>query len=433
VLILDHLLAGLKDVCAAFPDKRKGECVYSMADIGLSAFSLFFMQSESFLSYQRSLEEGRKTSNCQSLFGMERIPTDNHIRSMLDPVHPSHLQPAFDQAVAVLRTHGGMKEFQRLDGRIMIALDGTEYFCSQKLGCPHCQTRKRGNGKIESYHSMLAASIVAPGHAMVVPLMPEFIVKPDGAEKQDCERNAAKRWLAAHGERMAPLRPVYLGDDLFACQPIAEAVLASSGDFLFTAKPDSHKTLYDFMNGATLDELTIRRKEGARTLAMRYRWFIGAPLREGKDALAVNWIGVTITDASGKTTYDGAFVTSLPVTRQTVAEIAACARARWKIENESFNVLKNNGYHLEHNFGHGKENLAMMFAAMNLLAFAFHTVCDCLEDLWINARQAKRARKRLFEHIRTITAYLVFPSWESLLRTIINSKPPPEIEAQLAL
>ena len=432
MLILDRLLAGLHDVCAGFPDKRKEAGIYSMSDIGLSAFSLFFMQSESFLSYQRSLEEGRKTSNCQTLFGMAKIPTDNHIRAMLDPVHPSLLQPAFDQAVAALRAHGGMKEFQRLDGRTLIALDGTEYFCSQKLGCPQCQTRKRANGKIESYHSMLAASIVAPGHAMVVPLMPEFIVKPDGAEKQDCEGNAAKRWLAAHGGRMAPLRPVYLGDDLFACQPIAEAVLSSGGDFLFTAKPDSHKTLYDFMDGATFDELTLRRKDGARTMTARYRWFTGAPLRDGKDALNVNWLRVTIAGAKGKATYDGAFVTSLPVTRETVAEIAACARARWKVENESFNVLKNNGYHLEHNFGHGKQNLAMMFAAMNLLAFAFHTVCDCLEELWIKARQAKRARKRLFEHIRTITAYLVFPDWKTLMQTLISSKPPPEIEAQLS-
>jgi Glycosyl transferase family, helical bundle domain len=413
VLILERLLAGLKDACADFPDKRKSAGVYSMADIGLSAFSLFFMQSESFLSYQRSLEEGRKTSNCQTLFGMAKIPTDNHIRSMLDPVHPSHLQSAFDQAMAELHGNGGLKTFQRLDGRVLIALDGTEFFCSQKLGCANCQTRKRANGKVESYHSMLAATVVAPGHNMALPLMPEFIVKPDGAAKQDCERNAAKRWLAAHGELIKELRPVYLGDDLFACQPIAEAALSSGGDFLFTAKPESHKALYDFMNGATLDEVSITRKEGSKKLTHRYRWFCGAPLREGNDALMVDWIGLTISDAKGKVTYDGAFLTSLRVTRENVAEIAACARARWKIENESFNVLKNNGYHLEHNFGHGKENLAMMFAAMNLLAFAFHTVCDCLEDLWIKAREAKRARRRLFEHIRTITAYLVFPSWKS--------------------
>ena len=431
MLILERLLDGLKGACAAFPDKRKGEGVYSMSDIGLSAFSLFFTQSESFLSHQRSLDEGRKTSNCQSLFGMAKIPTDNHIRSMLDAVHPSHLQACFDAALAALRDHGGLAAFRRLDGRALIALDGTEYFRSQKLGCPNCQTRKRSNGKVESYHSMLAATLVAPGHAMVLPLMPEFIVRPDGAQKQDCERNAAKRWLAAHGERVKALRPVYLGDDLFACQPIAEAVAASGGDFLFSAKPDSHKALYDFMQGAQIEELSITRKEGAKKLTYRYHWFAGAPMREGKDALIVNWIGLAIADAKGKTTYEGAFVTSLPVSSANVADVAACARARWKIENESFNVLKNNGYHLEHNFGHGRQNLAMIFAAMNLLAFAFHTVCDCLETLWTKARLAKRARARFFEHIRTITAYLVFPDWRTLMETLIASKPPPEIEKQI--
>ena len=193
MLILDRLLTGLRDACAAFPDKRKVAGVYTMADIGVSAFSLFFMQSESFLAYQRSLEEGRKTSNCHTLFGMAKISTDNHIRSMLDPVHPLHLQDVFDQTIATLRGHGGMKEFERLGGCTLIALDGTEYYCSQKLGCPHCLTRKRSNGRVESYHSMLAATTVAPGHNMVVPLMPEFIARQDGAEKQDCERNAAKR------------------------------------------------------------------------------------------------------------------------------------------------------------------------------------------------------------------------------------------------
>ena len=230
---------------------------------------------------------------------------------------------------------------------------------------------------------------------------------------------------------MKDLRPIYLGDDLFACQPICEAVLSSGSDFLFTAKPESHIALYDFMNGAEFDEMSLVRKEGRQKLTFRYRWFTGAPLREGKDALNVDWIGVTIADPKGKVTYDGAFVTSLKVSRENVAEIAACARARWKIENETFNILKNNGYHLEHNFGHGKQNLAMLFAAMNLLAFAFHTVCDCLEDLWIKARQAKHARKRFFEHIRTITAYLVFPNWEILMTTLIKSKPPPELEKQI--
>jgi hypothetical protein len=431
MVILDRLLGDLKDACAAFPDKRKGDGGYTMADIGLSAFSLFFMQSESFLSHQRSLEEGQKTSNCQTLFGMAKIPTDNHIRSMLDPVHPSHLQGVFDSAVAALRDNGGLKAFHRLGERTLIALDGTEYFCSQKLGCPNCQTRKRSNGKVESYHSMLAATIVAPGHNVVLPLMPEFIVKPDGAEKQDCERNAAKRWLIAHFERVKPLRPIFLGDDLFACQPICQPIVAGGGDFLFTAKPDSHKTLYDFMNGAEIEEMSVTRKEERKKLTWRYRWFKGAPLRDGKDAMPVDWIGLTIFDAKGKAVYEGAWVTSLAVSRQNVEDIAACARARWKIENETFNVLKNNGYHLEHNFGHGKQHLAMIFATLNLLAFAIHTVCDCTEKLWNAARQAKRSRARFFEHIRTITAYLVFSDWPTLMTTLIQSKPPPEIAKQI--
>jgi hypothetical protein len=208
---------------------------------------------------------------------MKCIPTDNHIRSMLDPVHPSHLQSSFDQVVATLRARGGMKDFERLGGRALIALDGTEYFCSQKLGCPLCQTRQRSNGTTDFYHSIrsreasrlgslwLAATLVAPGHNMVAPLMPEFIARQDGAEKQDCERNAAKRWLAAHAARVKALRPVYLGDDLFACQPICEAVLASDADFLLTAKLESHKTLYDFMDGATFEEISQMRKEGARS------------------------------------------------------------------------------------------------------------------------------------------------------------------------
>jgi hypothetical protein len=212
---------------------------------------------------------------------MAKIPTDNRIRSMLDPVHPSRLQSSFDQVIAELRGSGSMKNIPAPRWPALIALDGTEFFCAQKLGYPNCQTRKRANGKLEC-HIPCWRQPSWPGHNMALPLMPEFIVKPDGAAKQDCERNAAKRWLAAHGEPIKEMRTVYLGDDLFACQPIAEVALSNGGDFPFTAKPEAHKTLYDFMNCATLDEVSITRKEGSKKLSHRYRWFCGAPLREGK-------------------------------------------------------------------------------------------------------------------------------------------------------
>jgi hypothetical protein len=256
-------------------------------------------------------------------------------------------------------------------------------------------------------------------------MMPEFIAPQDGAGKQDCERNAAKRWLTAHGKRVAELRPIYLGDALFSAQPLAEAVRATGADFLFVCKQDSHKTLYEFLAGAALERREeTERKPGRRSLTYRYRWLNDVPLRDGKDALGINWLGVSIRDAAGKTTYDGAFVTSLPLTPDNVAEVAACARARWKIENESFNVLKNNGYNLEHNFGHGKKHLATLFAAMNLLAFAFHTACDCMETPWQQARAAIGARTRFFQHLRTITAYVLFPSWLALIQTLSSGKAP---------
>src|ERR1035441_10079170 len=142
--ILESLLAGLRAVCAVFPDARRSpdpDVDYSMADIGLSAFSLFFMQSESFLSHQRWLEQGHGTSDCHTLFGMKKIPTDNYIRLMLDPVSPEALQPCFDQVIEQLRARDGLKAFQRLAGRTLVVVDGTEYFCLQKLSCPQCLTR----------------------------------------------------------------------------------------------------------------------------------------------------------------------------------------------------------------------------------------------------------------------------------------------------
>ena len=179
--ILASLLSGLKAVCAAFPDPRKGRSGnIAMADFGLSAFAMFFMQSASFLSFQRKLEKGQGRSNCQTLFGIEKIPSDNYIRDMLDGADPALFAPCFHRTEQLLLEPAMREAFGRLGGRTLIALDGTEYFCSQKIACPHCQTRKRSNGKIESYHSLLAATVVAPGHSKVVPLTPEFIANGKG-------------------------------------------------------------------------------------------------------------------------------------------------------------------------------------------------------------------------------------------------------------
>jgi hypothetical protein len=168
-------------------------------------------------------------------------------------------------------------------------------------------------------------------------------------------------------------------------------------------------------------------KQGARFVTHRYRWLEAVPLRDGKDAMLVNWLEIEIVDPAGKVTYRNSFVTDLAVTKDNVAELAACGRARWKIENETFNTLKTKGYNLEHNFGHGKQHLAAVLATMNLIAFAMHTVADLVDNAWKAARAAVGARKRFFEDLRAITTYLVFLTWTALVETLRTGQPPPVI------
>lgn len=358
---------------------------------------------------------------------MEKIPTDNHIRDMLDPVAPEALFGRFDRTLEALEAGGGLADFQRLAGHVLIALDGTEYHCSRKISCPQCSRRKRNDGGLEHYHQMVCGVLVAPGHDRALPLAPAFITPQDGALKQDCESRAARRWLAAHGPGLVRLKPVYLGDDLYSRQPICESVQALGADFLFVAKPSSHPTLMQWLAGVELPSREERVKKGRRFQTHRYRWLEGLPIRDGKDALAVNWLEIEIIDAAGKLTYRNSFITSLAVTHDNVAELAACGRARWKVENESFNVLKTKGYNLEHNFGHGNRNLAALLATMNLLAFAFHTLCDLTAKAWQKARQRIGTRKRFFQDLGAITGYLLFPNWAALIRTLIEGQPPPEV------
>jgi hypothetical protein len=424
---LDSLLGSLRNCLDRFPDKRHGSnTTYTMADIGMAAFSVFFLQSPSFLAHQRQFETGHGHSNCSSLFGIAKIPSDNHIRDMLDPAAPALLHPVFAAALDQLhQIDGGLEVFRRLDGRVLIALDGTEYHCSRKIHCPQCSTRLRGKGETEYYHSMLAATLVAPGHDKVIPLEPAFIVPQDGAEKQDCETAAAKRWLATHGRRYSALDAVYLGDDLFSRQPLCQAVLDVGGHFIFVCKPTSHPLIQEYLTGVDLPVLEQTVRRGKQRFVYRYRWLPDVPLRDGKDALRVNWFAIEIVNARGETTYRNSFVTDLPVGADTVVELAACGRARWKIENETFNVLKIRGYNLEHSFGHGKQNLAAVLASLNLLAFAFHTICDIGDELWRAARAKLGPRSNFFSKLAAITIYLIFPSWDDLLLTLAFAKPPP--------
>ncbi len=269
----DSLLGPLRGCLDGFPDKRRGaNASYPMGAIGMAAFSVFFMQSPSFLAHQRRSEAGHGRSNFASLFGAGKVPGDSHIRGMLDPADPALLHPAFAEAFDQLgRAPGGPDAFRRLDGRLLIALDGTECHCSEKIHCPKCSTRLRGKGETECYHAMPAATLVAPGHDKAVPLEPVFIVPQDGSEKQDCENMAAKRWLALHGPRYAAPGAVFPGGDLFSRQPLCQAVKDAGARFIFVCKPSSHPLIREYLTGVELPVLEQHAKRGRQRFVHRYR------------------------------------------------------------------------------------------------------------------------------------------------------------------
>ena len=297
---LSPLLNSLRRCCEALPELRRPgpNTRYAMADFGLAAFSVFFMQSPSFLGHQRTLAEGHGRSNCQTLFGMAAIPSDNHIRQMLDGNSPAAFDRLFLKGLETTAAADGLAPFKRLGGRLLVALDGTEHFGSRKLGCPQCSARRRNDGGTEYFHAFLGASVVAPGHTQVLPLPPEFIAPQDGAEKQDCERAAAKHWLARHAVALARFRPVYLGDDLYACQPIAQAIRDTGGNFILTCKPGSHQTITEDLTGVDLQEHRQVVVQRGKRITHVYRWLTKVPLRGTADAVTVNWFSVEVLNGS---------------------------------------------------------------------------------------------------------------------------------------
>jgi hypothetical protein len=423
-LTLNTLLAPLREAMQTFPDRRKGKNVhYALVDVAASAFSVFFTQCPSFLAHQQAMQEMRGTNNAKTLFGVQEIPTDPHIRALLDAVPPTALFPVFDQYFSLLHEQKILDAEQRPDGTLLLALDGTWYFSSKTVHCPSCCTRKHRDGTITYYHGMLTPVLVAPENEHVFALAPEFIVPQDGTTKQDCENQAAKRWIRAHAAWCREHHIVLLGDDLYAHQPLCELLLQEQCPFLFVCLPTSHPFLYDWLAALDTQDLHTHTKrvcKGAYAEIWTYRYATQLPLRGSADALLLNWCELTITrEDTGKELYKNAWVTPLSMTAETVQERVTCGRARWKVENENNNTLKTKGYHLEHNFGHGQQHLAAMLATMNILAFLCHTILECADARYRLLREKLPSRATFFQDLRALLRYLCFADWDHLLQFML--------------
>jgi hypothetical protein len=426
------LVAYLNRAIAQMEDPRQASngTKYSLKDAVLAAFSAFFMQSESFLDYQRHLESHHGNSNAQRLFGMMGVPTVPQIRNILDGIPAITLSGVFHWVYQALKREGHLRAFEYWGG-LLIALDGTQYFDSQAVHCEHCSSRTHKNGTVSYFHSAILPVIVNPGQPQVISLAPEFITPQDGCEKQDSEVAAAKRWIITHGAELRGQPVTFLGDDLYSHQPMCEIILDAGMNFIFTCLPTSHTTLYEQLRcletTSEVKTITIEQSNKSSKELYRYRYVNQIPLRGTQPALNVNWCELVVTRQSdGKLLYENAFITRHELNAQSVVLVTMAGRCRWKPENENHNVLKTKGYHLEHNFGHGQTHLAASLLTLNVLAFLFHTVLHLSDLPYQQIRQKRGTRKGFFQDIVSLTKYFLFESWQSLIDFMLYGSPSPQ-------
>ena len=297
-------------------------------------------------------------------------------------------------------------------------VDGSQYFSSQKINCPSCLTKTSQKGVIRYSHQILQAVIVHPDNKQVIPLAPEAIQNTDGIEKQDCEINAGKRFIKKFRKTHPKLKIIYGGDDLFSNQPFIDELKAANMSFILVAKPSSHKILYEWftdikqMGEACRLEFTDFKKRHHI-----YEWVNEIPLNGTKDADDVNFFYYRLVD-KGEITYCNSWVTDIVIDENNVIQLVKGGRARWKIENETFNTLKNQGYHIEHNYGHGRQHLSVNFFLLNLLAFFMHEIFQLTDRLYQACRRKTSSRKEYFALLRHTFQILLFRSWQHMLQFI---------------
>ncbi len=427
-LSLDTIIEKFQASWRKLPDYRQpnNNTKYEVADAALSAYSVFFMQSPSFLAHQRDMNQRKGKDNAGTLFGVGKIPSDNQIRNLLDPVTPDHFHGDFFWIHEELKQSGYLAAFQDYQSTYLVPFDGVVFHSSEKIHCDNCSSRRDSNGATHYYHSAILPVIIKPDSPHVLSLPPEFIVPQDGHEKQDCERVAVKRWLEQHHGWFEAHRVTFLGDDLYANQPLCQLIdLTYRQFFIFVCKPDSHPTVYQWVDSlAGADGLETRQERiwnGRHGEIWSYRFVNQIPLRAGEDAMMVNWLELTIThEDTGQRLFHNAWITNHQISGKNVPLLAKRGRTRWKVENENINVLKTKGYNLEHNFGHGQYHLANVFFSLNILAFLTHTAQHLCNKAYRLLRDTLAVRRTFFNDLKALTRYVVFDSWDALFAFMID-------------
>ncbi len=426
VVLLESLLMKVRDCFNSLKDARKGlNTSYSFSDVCMAGYSVFHLQSPSFLAHQERLEKKHTTHNGKTLFGFSKTPSHNQIRHLLDTIDPQDLNSLFDS----LQSEVKKEDFSSQEG-LVVALDGTYFFSSERVCCARCLSKTK-EGKTRYFHAMLCPALIHPEQKCALPMAPEFILQEDGKEKQDCELNAAKRWINAKKDWLRQERVTLLGDDLFSRAPlISQVIELETVRFIFVAKPASHKYLQEWIQNFEKKEggnVKTTEKKGSKKLTYVYRFFKDIPLNATATSPLVNYFDILVKDEKEKIIYHNSFVTNHAIDEKNIHHIARMGRDRWKIENEAFNILKTKGYNLEHNFGHGHENLSNIFLCFNLIAFLIHHLCEVGDTLYQNLRRFFGERVRFFQTLATFLGAKLFTSWQEFFGFMLEiSEPAPK-------
>ena len=397
-LSADALFGLLRTGFAALADHRPGNPDISLADTLMSAFAMFSLKSPSLLAFDQERTEG----NLQRVYGIKRVPCDTSMREILDPVDPESLRPLYKRVFGALQRGKALEDLVFVADHYLVAFDGTGYFSSQQLHCASCLETHHRNGTVTYRHQMLGAALIHPDKREVIPLMPEPIVKQDGTGKNDCERGAAKRLIAKLRQDHPHLKLIVTEDSLSSNAPHIEVLQDHHMHYILGVKEGDHAYVFEHVAAAErAGRVSYDDRDDAKTgLRHRFRFVSDVPLNEANADLRVNFLECWEWDQDQVQHFS--WVTDLRVNKGTVYQLMRGGRARWRIENETFNTLKNQGYHFEHNFGHGYQHLSVVFAMLMMLAFLVDQVqqlcCPLFQAVWAKLG----SKRRLWEKMRAL-------------------------------
>ena len=408
-------------------DPRTGPLDYTLHDCFMSGVAMMFFQDPSLLQFQQRLQKRFNRNNLKNFFHITAIPKDSQLRQVLDDADNGQVYELFADLFRDLQRGKHLELFHFRDDHYLLSVDGSAYFSSDTIHCPGCLTKTSAKGHVRYEHQILQAVIVCPGIREVIPLAPEPIANSDGVQKQDCEINAAKRLIGKVRRTHPKLKLIVTGDSLYSKQPFIDHLKAAGMSFILVAKPDDHKILFqEFADQKGLQAASTYSFTDLKGRRHLYEWLAQSPLNGTKDADTVNFLHYSLFVGT-KRTYHNSWVTDIQITKDNVIDLVKAGRARWKVENECFNTLKNQGYHIEHNFGHGQNNLSMTFFLLNLLAFFVHQILQLTDRLYQQCRSGFSSRIEFWNQLRCTIRVMIFADFEHLLAFIIDppeSRPP---------